>query len=167
MTSYSNSILLDFGQAYRKSADYCVIQDRCVSEVQLKLRSWNIDNSFYTKIIDKLIEEGFLDEKRFAINYAGGKFRIKGWGKLKIAAGLRARSIQASLIQQALTTIKNDDYSRFMGVLLQKKLNQLGGDTPENRQKAAFFAASRGFEQGLIAAQLRDIEIFDQEIGFV
>jgi regulatory protein len=161
MPGHANIIVLDFGQAYRKAADYCAVQDRCISELQLKLRYWNIDNSFYTKIISKLIEEGFLDEKRFAINYAGGKFRMKGWGKLKIAAGLRARSIQASLIQQALSSIKSDDYSRFLGLLLQKKLNQLGSDTSENRQKAAYFAASRGFETGLITSLLRDNEIFD------
>jgi len=161
MPGYTNTSDLDFGQAYRKAADYCAVQDRCISETQLKLRSWNIDSSFYSKIINKLIEEGFLDEKRFAVNYAGGKFRIKGWGKLKIAAGLRARSIQANLIQQALSTIKSDDYYMFLGLLLQKKLTLLGGDTSENRQKAAYFAATRGFETGLIASLLRDTEIFD------
>ena len=161
MPGYTNTSVLDFGQAYRKAADYCAIQDRCISEMQLKLRYWNIDNSYYTQIINKLIEEGFLDEKRFASNYAGGKFRIKGWGKLKIVAGLRARSIQKTLIQQALSTIENDEYSRFLGLLLQKKLSQLGGDTSENRQKAAYFAASRGFETGLIASLLHDNEIFD------
>jgi len=161
MPVYNNTAGLDFGQAFRKAAEYCAIQDRCISEMQLKLRFWKIDNSFYTKIINKLIEEGFLDEKRFAINYAGGKFRIKGWGKLKIAAGLRARSIQTTLIQQAVSTIKSDDYLRFLEILIQKKLKQLGDDTPENRQKAAYFAASRGFETGLIASLLRDTETFD------
>jgi len=161
MSGSNNGILLDFGQAYRKAADYCAIQDRCISEMQLKFISWNIDRSFSSGIISKLIEEGFIDEKRFAINYAGGKFRINGWGKLKIAASLRARNIPAALIQQALSTFETDVYSAFLNTLLQKKLRQLGGDTLQNRQKAAFFAASRGFEQGLIATHLRDIEISD------
>lgn len=167
MSGYSNGATLDFGQAYRKAADYCAIQDRCISEMRLKFISWNTDRSFTNAIISKLVDEGFIDEKRFALNYAGGKFRIKGWGKIKIAAGLRARNIPATLIQQALSTFEIDEYTTFLNKLLQKKLKQLGGDTPENRQKAAFFAASRGFEQGLIAAQLRDIEMSDQEIGFV
>lgn len=161
MPGYSNGIPLDFGQAYRKAADYCVIQDRCISEIQLKFITWGIDRSFTTRIISKLIEEGFLDEKRFAVNYASGKFRINGWGRLKIAAGLRSRNIPASLVQLALSTFKAEEYSSFLKTLLQKKLKQLGGETHLNRQKAAFFAASRGFEQGLIAAQLRDIEISD------
>lgn len=154
-------IPLDFGQAYRKSADYCAIQDRCISEMRLKFISWSIDRSFTSGIISKLIEEGFIDEKRFAINYAGGKFRINGWGKLKIAAGLRARSIPPQMVQHALSLINIEEYTLFLDKLLHKKLKQLGGDTHENRQKAAFFAASRGFEQGLIATQLHDIEIFE------
>lgn len=161
MSGNSNFSTLDFGQSYRKAADFCAIQDRCISEMRLKFISWNIDRSYTSEIISKLVDEGFIDEKRFALNYASGKYRINGWGRIKIAAGLRARNIPAPLIQQALSTLKNDEYTTFLNKLLQKKLNQLGGDTHENRQKAAFFAASRGFEQGLIASQLRDIEIFE------
>ena len=161
MPGLSDGSLLDFGQAYRKAADYCAIQDRCTSEIKLKLRVWNIDKSYFSKIISKLIDEGFLDEKRFAINYARGKFRIKGWGKLKIAAGLRSRSIPSPLIQQALTNIDKDEYILCIETLLKKKLKQLGSNTQENRQKAAYFAASRGFETGLIAVYLHDAELFD------
>ena len=153
--------LPDFGQAYRKAADYCAAQDRCISEVKLKIRSWDIDSEFFDQIITQLIDEGFLDEKRFAENYARGKFRMKGWGKLKIAAGLRARSIPASLIQQALASIDQEEYTLFLSSLLRKKLIQLGGNSVAEQQKAAYFAASRGFESGLIALHLHDSELFD------
>ncbi|MDO9257686.1 MAG: regulatory protein RecX [Bacteroidales bacterium] len=161
MSGHGNGTELDFGQAYRKAADFCVIQDRCVSELQLKFIGWGIDRSYTANIISKLIEEGFIDEKRFAFNYAGGKFRINGWGKLKIAASLRARNIPALLIQQALSSFQMDEYTSFLSTLLQKKLRQLGGDTNQNRQKAVFFAASRGFEQGLITEFLHDIDLSD------
>lgn len=150
-----------FGQAYRKAADYCAAQDRCVSEMKLKIRSWEIDSEYYDLIINQLIDDGFLDEKRFAENYARGKFRMKGWGKLKIAAGLRARSIPASLIQQALSVIDQEEYTLFLSSLLKKKLNQLGGNSAADQQKAAYFAASRGFESGLIALHLHDSDLFD------
>jgi regulatory protein len=161
MADRNSNHFLDFGQAYRKAADYCVIQDRCISEMQLKLNYWNIDHSFTDDIIKKLIDEGFLDENRFALSYAGGKFRIKGWGKLKIAAGLRARSVPSSLIQEALATIDNTEYLIFLQSLLKKKLKQLGSKTPANLQKAVFFATSRGFEQGLIASVLKNNKIPD------
>lgn len=158
MSAINNGSQLGFGQAYRKAADYCALQDRCISEMQLKLRYWNIDSDYTGRLIAKLVDEGFLDEKRFAVNYAGGKFRIKGWGRMKIAARLRARNIPPALIQQALSTLKMDEYTSALEYLLQKKIKLLGGDTPENRQKAAYFAASRGFEPALIASQLHGTE---------
>lgn len=161
MSGSTNGFVLDFGQSYRKATDYCAIQERCISEMRLKFISWNIALNFTDAIIDKLIDEGFIDEKRFALSYASGKYRINGWGRLKIAAGLRARNIPSQLVQQAISTFESDEYTSFLNKLLQKKIKQLGGDSMENRQKAAFFAASRGFEQGLIASQLRDIEIFE------
>ena len=161
MPAEGGGTLPDFGQAYRKAADYCAAQDRCISEVKLKIRSWDIDSEFFDQIITQLIDEGFLDEKRFAENYARGKFRMKGWGKLKIAAGLRARSIPASLIQQALASIDQEEYTLFLSSLLRKKLIQLGGNSLAEQQKAAYFAASRGFESGLIALHLHDSELFD------
>jgi regulatory protein len=124
--------------------------------MRLKLKMWDISTDYTDKIIAKLTEEGFVDEKRFAVNYAGGKFRINGWGKLKIAASLRTRSIPTEFIQYALSLIGSDEYTSFLELLLQKKLKQLGGNTPKNRQKAIFFAASRGFEPGVIAAVLND-----------
>jgi regulatory protein len=156
-----NETFLDFSQAYRKAADYCAIQDRCISEIQLKLKLWSIDADFTNGIIDKLITEDFLNEKRFALNYAGGKFRIKGWGRIKIAAGLRARSVPPEMIQYALSAIGNEEYSSFLANLLKKKLKQLGGNTLLNRQKASFFAASRGFEPGLIASRLKSDDVTD------
>jgi len=158
MSVWSKGTFLDFGQSYRKAADYCAIQDRCISEIKLKLRSWNIDKSHHSGLLSKLAEEGFLDEKRFALNYAGGKFRIKGWGKIKIAAELRSRNIPAAFIQQALNSISSDDYFASLDLLIQKKIKLLGGSTVENRQKAMRFALSRGFEAGLIAELMRDTD---------
>lgn len=152
---------LDFGQSYRKAADYCVIQDRCNSEIRSKLKYWNTDSSYIDDIISKLVEEGFLNEMRFAINYAGGKFRINGWGKIKITSELRMRGIPSSLIQEALAAIDEDDYISYLKEILQKKMRQLGSLSPANRQKAVFFAASRGFEPTLVSSLLKNNDLID------
>ena len=144
MPYQGNGQLLDFGQAYRKASEYCAIQDRCISEMKLKFRSWNIDKNFFAKLIDKLVDEGFINEKRFALNYAGGKFRINGWGKLKIAAGLRSKSIEAAFIQQALLTIDSDDYQCFLKILVQKKTESVRGrHNPEPAKSSLFCSFTR------------------------
>lgn len=161
MHNRSEDSALDFGQSYRKAADYCAIQDRCISEIRSKLKYWNTDSSFIDDIISKLAVEGFLNEKRFAINYAGGKFRINGWGKIKITSELRMKGIPSILIQEALAAIDEDDYVSYLKEILQKKMRQLGSNTPSNRQKAIFFATSRGFEPALISTLLKNNDLPD------
>jgi regulatory protein len=66
---------------YNKLRHYCAYQERCHEEVRTKLLSLKIYGSDLEEIINKLIEDDFLNEERFAKAYAGGKFRIKKWGR--------------------------------------------------------------------------------------
>ncbi len=152
---------LDFGQSYRKAADYCSSQDRCNSEIRYKLKYWNIDKRFIDDIISKLTEEGFLNEKRFAVNYAGGKFRMNGWGKIKITSELKMRGIPTEYLQEALAAIDENDYMLYLKEILLKKMKQLGSNSPANRQKAIFFAASRGFEPFHVSSLLKNNDLLD------
>jgi regulatory protein len=156
MAGWGEGIFLDFGQAYRKSADYCAQQERCESELRLKFRLWNLEKEFCGKILAKLKSEGFIDEKRYALSYAGGKFRINGWGRQKIAAGLRARSIPPEFIRSALASVGNDEYLAALENQLEKKLGQLGSNTSESRRKAMAFLISRGFEPALVSEMMRN-----------
>ena len=71
-------------QALKKAADYCVVQERCQQEIRTKLYDWGIYNDDAEQVIAELISLGFINEERFAKAFAGGKFRMKKWGKLKI-----------------------------------------------------------------------------------
>ena len=80
---------LTLEQALQKLKHYCAYQERCHSEVKEKLYSLGVFKKEADNIIAKLIEEGYLDEERFAIAFAGGKFRIKQWGRVKIKYELK------------------------------------------------------------------------------
>ena len=71
-------------QALPKIKQYCAYQERSHSEVKDKLYNYGISKNDIDDILSKLIEDNYLNEERFAIHFAGGKFRIKQWGKVKI-----------------------------------------------------------------------------------
>jgi regulatory protein len=158
MSFQSKGFPLDFAQAYNKASEYCAVQERCIVDVSLKMKSLQVDKSYFGKIIKKLQDEDFLDEERFAKSYVSGKFRINGWGKRKISAGLRSKSIPNTLIENALDTISDDEYIGTLENLINKKLRLLGDNSPQNRQKTAFYAISRGFEPALIMQILGEME---------
>ena len=73
---------IDKKTAQLKLANFCAYQERSQQEVREKLVKMGILSDDLEDIIAFLISENFLNEERFAIAFAGGKFRIKHWGKL-------------------------------------------------------------------------------------
>ncbi len=134
----------------RKAEHYCAYQERCQQEVRSRL----YELGGYTKdielIIAELIEHNFLNEERFAIAYAGGKFRIKKWGKIKIINELKFRQISAYCIKKALQQIDEDDYRTTLMDVLTKKNSNFAKASPTQKMQLAKFAMSKGFEPDLI-----------------
>ena len=67
-----------------KIRKYCDYQERCHQEVRYQLIKLGARGDILEKIIGQLVEEGFLDEERFARAFARGKFRNNLWGRQKI-----------------------------------------------------------------------------------
>src|ERR1041384_3800157 len=97
-------------QAFKKIKQYCAYQERCHSEVREKLYSFELYKKDVEQIISQLIEENYVNEERFAIQYAGGKFRMKQWGKVKIKHALKQKQVSEYAIKKALKEINEKDY---------------------------------------------------------
>ena len=124
---------------YAKISRYCAYQERSSGEVRQKLRLLGADSQTAQKLLERLADDNFINEERFARAYVRGKFRINGWGRLKIKNGLRAKGVDENLIRTALAEeINPNEYNN----LLQKIVSEKGEKT----------ALSRGFEISLIQA---------------
>src|SRR6201996_8784258 len=95
---------LSLEQALQKARHYCGYQERCHSEVKEKLYSFGLHKKEVEEALSTLIEENYLNEERFAIQYAGGHFRLKQWGKVKIRYELKQRQVSDYCIKKALAT---------------------------------------------------------------
>ena len=72
--------MLSKEQALQKIRHFCGYQERSHREVKEKLYSFKLRKQVVEEIICELIEESYLNEERFAIQFAGGKFRMLNWG---------------------------------------------------------------------------------------
>jgi regulatory protein len=144
-------------QAHSKAESFCAYQERSQHEVRSKLYEWGLHQKDVEVIISDLIENNFLNEERFAVAYTLGKFRIKGWGKVKIRQGLKLKQVPDKLIQKSLKKIDPEDYVRKLEQLLDKKTALVKEKDPfKRRYKLVQHAASRGFEKDLIYDLLKD-----------
>lgn len=142
--------------ALAKAEHYCAYQERAQQEVRDKLYEWGLWPEAVENIIVKLIGDNFLNEERFAKAYAQGKFKQKGWGRIKIKQGLKFKKVPEVLIKKALHIIDGDDYTTMLSKVIQKKAATImEKDTYKKRYKLQQFAMSRGFESDLIADVLK------------
>ena len=150
--------IIDENAARRKAEHYCSYQERSQQEVRDKLYEWGLHAKTVENIISELIGNNFLNEERFAKAYAIGKFRQKGWGKLKIKQGLKFKKIPDVLIKKALQSIDGDDYLKMLGKLISKKEKVLSEKDPYKRKyKLQQYALGRGYESDLVSDVLKGL----------
>ncbi len=146
--------------AQAKAEHYCAYQERAQQEVRDKLYEWGQHANAVENIIVRLIGDNFLNEERFAKAYAQGKFKQKGWGRLKIKQGLKFKQVPDVLIKKALQTIADDDYLLTLNKILSKKAGTLSESEPyKRRYKLQQYAISRGYESDLIFDVLKTSEL--------
>lgn len=139
-------------QARLKAEVFCAYQERSQSEIRNKLYEWGLHQKDVEEIITELIGENFLNEERFAMAYALGKFRIKGWGKLKIKQGLKLKGVPDKMIRKVLNAIDSEDYMDRLRLILEKKSDLITEKDPyKRRYLLTRYAAGKGYEQDLIS----------------
>ena len=138
-------------QALQKLKHYCAYQERCHSEVKEKLYALGAWKKDHDEIIATLIEENYLDEERFAKAFAGGKFRIKQWGRVKIKYELKQKQVSEYSIKKALKEIDGEEYLKVLSKLAQEKYASLKAEQYLIKKKKTMdYLMGKGFEMELV-----------------
>ena len=149
-------IILDKKQALAKAESFCVYQERSQKEVRGKLLDLGMRGDELEEIITDLILNNFLNEERFALNYASGKFNINHWGRVKIKQGLKLKGVLDKLVQKAIYSLDEDDYLLALEKLAVKKAESLNENDPFKRKmKLMSYLQAKGFETDLILLVLK------------
>lgn len=134
---------------------YCSRSEHCVLDVLNKLYAAGLGEEESDEIVQCLVEQGYIDEQRYANAFVNDKFRFNKWGKLKIAHALRQKKIPTVVIQIALDTLDEDAYSHVLLQLIEAKKKTVKGTAAQQKAAVMRFAVSRGFELDLVLRLLR------------
>jgi regulatory protein len=120
--------------------------------VKEKLYSFGLWKKDVEEIISTLIEENYLNEERYAIAFAGGKFRMKHWGRTKIKYELQQKKISAYCIKKAMKEITDEDYQKTFSKLAKEKWASLKSEKNifVKKRKTQDYLLQKGFEYELI-----------------
>lgn len=151
-------------QVLDKMAKYCAYQERCVKDVVEKLKTFDINQKDKDEILSYLIDNRFVDDKRFAKSFVKGKINQNGWGLNKIRFHLNQKGIAKELIDEALQDTDEERYRQRLIDILRAKAKTVKADNEfEKKRKLAAYAMQRGFETSLVwevinSASLRGTE---------
>ena len=138
-----------------KASYYCSLSEHCIQKVREKLIQWETPKEFIQPIIDRLVEEDYINEERFARAFVKDKFRFNHWGRIKITTHLRALGISSENIATAMQEIGDEQYAKMLDEIVEKKRKTIKNGTDyEIRAKLLRHALSRGFEYDLVASKL-------------
>ena len=137
---------------------WCAYQERSHFETRARLRALGVSGEEADQLIADLISNNFLNEERFARAFAGGKFRVKRWGRMKIKAALKAHKVSESCLRAALTSISDEDYYGAVRLLAEKKIKASVTTDRRKRYASAYqHLVGRGFEGELVINVLNEL----------
>lgn len=146
------SRVLNFEQGLQRAAGLCCQSEHCVADITEKLLRWGVSREDSDRIIDRLTDEKYIDESRYALAYVRDKVRFSHWGRVKIKSMLRMLRISEQDISNAFDSFDEDEYLGVLeGVIESKRKTLPEAESYASRVKLIRFALQRGFEMHEIA----------------
>jgi len=142
---------LTYDEALHKSAAYCSLSEHCTSELMDKFKYWDVLPEDREKIIQFLVREKYIDEKRFASAFVKDKFSYNKWGKIRLRLELKAKKIEENIIEEALAEIREKEYRLMITKLIREKEKNLEyRNEYEKKGKLFRYLSGKGFENEFI-----------------
>ena len=145
-------------EATSKLESYCAYQERSHQEVRQKLTNMFMIPEAIDTIIVHLLNHNFLNEERFAKTYVSGKFKIKAWGRNRLAFQLKQKGVGKVNIKMALEEITDEDYIRVFNDLAEKRVSSIK-ETNKLKKKKKFidYFLYRGWESHLVYEKANEL----------
>ncbi len=157
---------ISLNDALARARKYCALNERTREMVSRKLQEYGVLEGDIQTLLEKLTAEGFLNERRFAKAFAGGKFRMKKWGRNRIKTEMMKKGLPKELVSLGLAELNEQDYTKTLDTLLAKKKEALKRKGLGKMQMLASllrYALQKGFEQNVAMDRIRKLGFDEPE----
>ncbi len=132
-------------------------RDLTVAELRTRLERKHVPPDAIDDAVEELETTGFLDDARYAIQFAEDKRELEQWGAERIARDLRRRGIAPQLIDAATSTHDRDSELRTALLLLEQRYKEVPRDDRE-RDRAWQMLVRRGYTPEIAYDAIRAYE---------
>lgn len=141
----------------------CSRSEKCESEARDYMTKRGASDEDADLAVEYLVENKYVDNRRYAGFYVADKFRFNKWGKDKIVQQLRLKKIPQDIINEALEeNYSENDEKELILHELAKKLRSIKEESRQKTwEKLMRFAIGRGYSynsvKDLIDSLLKDL----------
>ena len=123
------------------------------------MRTWGVSEAEQRGVLEKLIADRYIDNRRYAEAYTREKSRLAGWGERKIAMQLRLKGVERETISAVLAEILQDDsMAERLREKLEKKLRTVkAANDYELRGKLLRYALGLGYDYDMAAEVIEEL----------
>ena len=146
-------------QALQKLAALCSQSEHCTSEMKEKMTRWGIDEDAQQRVVEYLVANRYVDDRRYARSFVNDKLKYNKWGPRKIEQSLWMKHIDESILREALDDVDNEECISVLRPLLTSKRKTTKAETDyEMNQKLLRFAIGRGFTFEQVKEVIDDVD---------
>ena len=150
-------------EAFLQLAALCANAEHCQYEMLEKMKRWELSDEAQARVMARLIEERYVDDRRYARAFVKDKIRYNKWGRRKVQQGLWMKRIDKEIQDEVLNDIDEKEYLDVLKPLLKQKRKSIKANSDyELNQKLVRFAYGRGFTFDIIR-QCLDVSDIDED----
>jgi len=150
-------------EAFLQLASLCANAEHCQYEMLEKMKRWELSDEAQARVMARLIEERYVDDRRYARAFVKDKIRYNKWGRRKVQHGLWMKRIDKDIQDEVLDEIDEKEYLNVLKPLLKQKRKSIKANSDyELSQKLVRFAYGRGFTFDIIR-QCLDVSDIDED----
>lgn len=143
--------------AVSKALSYLQKRDRTRRQVASRLAERGIEPGIAERALDELERLDYVNDERFARNYAEDRRNLDGWGSERIAAKLHEAGVPSVLVAEVTGGRDRDEELADAVELLERRLSAAPTDDRE-RERAFGLLVRRGYGKELAYDAIRAFE---------
>lgn len=134
-------------QALQSLMRLCSRAEKSTGDARRLMRTWGVPETEQQEVVDKLVAQRFIDNRRYAEAYTREKSSLAGWGARKIAMQLRQKGVEREIITQTLAALDTDAQGDKLLEKLQRKVRTTKAASEyELRGKLLRYALGLGYD---------------------
>lgn len=138
-------------EALQKLSALCARAEHSSGEMLEKMRRWQLSEDVRERVLDRLIDEKFVDDERFARLFVREKIRFDRWGRRKIEQALYQKGVASDISRRVLDEVDDEAYVAELKKLIAAKRRSVQAESDyEMRAKLTKYALGRGFDYNVI-----------------